>query len=43
MAILFVLSAGFKEKKLNIEGDMNHDNQLTLVDLSILAERIRNQ
>ena len=26
-----------------IEGDLNHDNQLTIVDLSILAERIRNQ
>ena len=26
-----------------LEGDMNHDNQLTIVDLSILAERIRTQ
>ncbi len=43
VSILLMLNAIAFNRTKPIEGDLNHDNQLTIVDLSILAERIRNQ
>lgn len=38
VAFFFIYFAG----GMGIQGDMNNDGELTIVDLSILAEEIRN-